>query len=197
MKFRMAERSLFAVLLRSRWWVSALIALTLGLVAAALLPDEYRVVGALSGFPFAVIAAMAAWRGRHKPSDARIEATRQAVAAMAWPAFSRLLTDAFVRDGHAVQPGAGGAADFVLERRGRRMVVAARRWKSAHTGLELLKALQAAREAAEAQDALLIALGPLTDTARPYAAQQRIAVWQAAEIAEALRNLPLGGGKAH
>jgi restriction system protein len=67
------------------------------------------------------------------------------------------------------------------------MVVAARRWKSARVGLEALRALQAAREAREAPDALLIALGELTDTARPFAARHRIAVWQAAEIAQALR----------
>jgi restriction system protein len=33
----------------------------------------------------------------------------------------------------------------------------------------------------------VIALGELTDTARPYAAQHRIAVWQAADLAYALR----------
>ena len=38
MKLRMAENSLFAILLRQRWWVSASIALAIGLVAAALLP---------------------------------------------------------------------------------------------------------------------------------------------------------------
>jgi restriction system protein len=69
--------------------------------------------------------------------------------------------------------------------------VSARRWKSARTGLETLRALQAAREAAEAHDALCIALGELTDTARPFAAAHRIAIWQANEIAQALRGVAL------
>jgi restriction system protein len=191
LKLSMAKNSLFAVLLRSPWWVSLVIAVVLGAVAAALLPAEYRGAAALSGFPFAVIAAIAAWRQWRLPGAARVQATQAAVAAMAWPAFSRLLEDAFKRDGYTVQRGQGDAVDFVLERQGRRMLVSARRWKSARTGLETLRALQAAREAAEASDALCIALGELTDTARPFAAEHRVAIWQASEIAQALRGVAL------
>jgi restriction system protein len=195
MKWRMADNSLFAILLRSPWWASALIALAVGLVAAALLPADLRVAGALSGFPFVVIAALAAWRQRQLPSAARVEAVRAAVGAMAWPAFAALLETAFARDGYRVQRAKGDAgADFVLERQGRRMHVSARRWKSAQTGLETLRALQAAREAAEedlVNDALVIALGPLSDSARAFAAEKRIAVWQAAEVAQALKGIAL------
>ena len=199
MKFKPAKNSLFAILLRSRWWVSALIALVLGLVGAALLPESLRVAGALSGLPFAVIAGMAAYKQRHQPSAARIDETHQAVATMAWPAFSALLEQAFRRDGYAVQRGRTDAVDFVLERQGRRTLVCARRWKSARTGLEALRPLQAAREASDATgpcDALYIGLGPLSDTAQPFAAEHRITVWQAAELAQALRGLPLGSGAA-
>jgi len=191
LKLPMAKNSLFAVLLRSPWWVSLAIAVVLGAVAAALLPADYRGAALLSGFPFAVIAAIAAWRQWRVPGAARVQATHTAVAAMAWPAFSSLLEDAFKRDGYTVQRGRGDAVDFVLERQGRRMLVSARRWKSARTGLETLRALQAAREAAEAPDALLIGLGDLTDTARPFAAEHRVAIWQASEIAQALRGVVL------
>ena len=195
MKFRMAKDSLFAILLRSPWWASTGIGVGIGLVAMALMPESWRVAAAVSGFPFLVIGAMAGWRQSRLPSDARVEQTQQAVAAMAWPAFAALLEQAFRRDGYSVRRGAAhDAADFVLERQGRRMWVSARRWKSARTGLETLRALQAAREAADddmPNDALCIGLGELTDTARPFAAAQRIAIWQAAELAQALRGLTL------
>jgi len=195
MKLRMAENSLFAILLRSPWWMSAAIGLAIGLLAVAVLPADWRVAAAMTGIPFFVIAAMAAWRASKLPSATRIDETQQAVAAMAWPAFAALLEQAFRRDGYAVQRGApNDAADFVLERQGRRMLVSARRWKSARTGIEILRALQAAREAAEddmPNDALCIGLGELTETARPFAAAQRIAIWQAAELAQALRGMPL------
>ena len=191
MKFQMAKNSLFAVLLRSPWWISIGIAMAIGLVAAALLPDQFKAVGALSGLPFAVVGLLAARRQWHLPSAARVAQTQQALAAMAWPAFSPLLEQAFQRDGYTVQRGKTAGVDFELERQGRRMLVSARRWKSARTGLEALRPLQAARESSEAQDALYIGLGPLSDNAVTFAAEHRIAVWQAAELAHALRGLPL------
>ena len=191
MKLQMAKNSLFAVLLRSPWWVSLSIAAVMGLAAMALLPASWRPAAVFSGFPFVVLAAMAAWKQWHVPSAARVEQTRQVVATMTWPAFRALLEDAFKGDGYSVQRGTNDAVDFVLERKGRRMVVSARRWKSARTGLETLRALQSARDAAEAPDALCIGLGPLTDTARPFAAEHRLAVWQLPEIALALRGARL------
>ena len=198
MKLRMAENSLFAILLRNPWWLSLAIAGVMALLALALLPAEWRVVGATSGLPFAVIAVMAAWRQRRLPSAARVEQVHAAASAMAWPAFADLLEQAFRRDGYAVQRRTEGAVDFVLEREGRRTLVAARRWKSARMGLDVLRALQAAREASDdaITEAVVVGLGELSDTARSFASQQRIAVWQAAELAQALRGIEVGAKPA-
>ncbi len=189
MKFQMAKNSLFAVLLRSPWWVSFGVALALALLVAALVPDAYKAVGALSALPFVVVSAIAAWRQAKLPSVAQVQATQQAVSAMAWAEFAKLLEQALTRDGYAVQRAKGDAADFDIERQGRRMLVSARRWKTARTGLEVLRALQTAREDIGVPDALYIGLGELTDNARPFAAQHRIAIWGAAELAQALRGL--------
>jgi restriction system protein len=191
MALRMAKNSLFAILLRSPWWVSLLIALALGLLSFALLPQDLRVVGAVSGLPFVVIAFLALRRQWRLPSAAKVAETHSALSALGWPAFAELLQQSFRRDGYSVEPGEGGAVDFAIERRGRRMLVCARRWKSARIGMESLRVLQVAREAAEVPDALYIGLGSLTDGARSYAAEHRVVVWQSAELAEALRGLPL------
>lgn len=191
MKFQMAKNSVFAMLLRSPWWISVAIALVMGVLGLALLPEKFGAVGAFLGLPFVVIGVLAARRQWHLPTAARIEQTHQATAGMAWPAFAALLEQAFRRDGFKVERGKTAAVDFELERKGRRMVVSARRWKSARAGLEDFRSLQAAREASEVPDALMITLGTLTDNARPFAARHGIAVWQAAELAHALRGLPL------
>ncbi len=187
----MNKNSLFAMLLRSPWWISLAVAAAVALLAGTLLPKDYRVVGALSGMPFVVISAMAARRQWNLPSAARISQTLEAVGQMSWPVFAKLLEQAFVRDGYQVLPGTARSVDFELERQGRRMLVSARRWKSARTGIDALRPLQAAREAAEVEDALHIGLGELTDNARPFAAEHRIAIWQAAELAQALRGIDL------
>lgn len=193
----MAKKSLFAVLLRSPWWVSALIAIVLGLTGFALLPETLRAGGALSGLPFLVIACIAAWRQWPLPSAARVDETRLALATMVWPAFASLLEQAFRRDGYSVQRSQAEGVDFVLERQGRSVLVSARRWKSARTGLEALRALQAARDTAGAADATYIGLGVLSDNATSFAAEHGIAIWQATELAHALRGLPLLAAKVH
>ena len=186
MKFRMAENSLFAILLRSPWWASFAIAAALAAVAAALLPAEYKVVGAMSSLPFAVIGTIAARRQWSQPSTARVEKTREALAAMSWPEFSSALDAAFRREGYSVRAGAAAPVDFELERAGRRTLVCARRWKSARTGLEALRALQAARDASDATDAIYVCVGDISENALPYAKQNRIDVWRAEELTKRL-----------
>lgn len=81
MKFKMAEKSLFAILLRAPWWVSFVVMLAVALAAGALLPDAYKTAGMLGAFPFLVIGVVAAWRQRNALSPARIdELTAQARA---------------------------------------------------------------------------------------------------------------------
>ena len=201
LKYKMAKNSLFAILLRSPWWISLLIALLLAALSFALLPAQYSVAGAISGSPFVVIAVMAARRQWRLPGAARIARTRQALTTMSWPVFAALLEQAFLRDGYTTlqpkRPSTPASIDFVLERQGRRMLVCARRWKSARTGIDALRALQTAREIqagtddGDMPDALYIALEPLSDSARPFAAAHGIAIWQADELTHALRGLPL------
>ena len=62
MKFRMAENSLFAILLRSSWWVSFLVAGGIVLLSGLLLPAQFIVYGAIVAAPFLVIGFIAAWR---------------------------------------------------------------------------------------------------------------------------------------
>ena len=63
--------------------------------------------------------------------------------------------------------------------------------KSARTGLEALRALQADRDATDSPDALYIGLGEISANARPHATEHGITIWQAAELAHLLRGLPL------
>ena len=83
MKFKMSEKSLFAVLLRSPWWISFVLVAVIALVAGALLPEQYKGVGMLGGFPFFVIGCMALWRQRNLPSPALVEKGLEKLGGMA------------------------------------------------------------------------------------------------------------------
>jgi restriction system protein len=186
LKFKMAEKSLFAVLLRKPWWVSLCVAGVMGAVAAALMPADFKVAGALSATPFAIISLMAAKRQWRAPSQGQIEQTMARIAGMNWATFAPLVQQALERDGYRVTRAHNDAFDFEIERGGRHALLAARRWKTARMGMQVLQSLHEARQARNVPDAVLICPGELTDNARPFAVQHRIAVWQGAALTRLL-----------
>lgn len=164
MKFKLNERSLFAVLLRSPWWISLLIALLISLVARALLPPDYAVVVMLGTVPFVVIAALAGWRQWRAPGGAGLDAALERAAAMNWRDFAAWVQESYARQGYSVTRLEGGAADFRLVRQGQTRLLSCRRWKAASHGVEALRALQAACEQEGAQGVYL-SLAPVSEAA--------------------------------
>ena len=187
MKFKMAEKSLFAVLLRSPWWISFALAGGFALASKALLPPQYVLFGALGGFPFVVIGVIAAWKQFSAPSTAHVEATLAQIAAMPWRDFSAAAERAFARDGYEVQRLNTSSADFLLRKSGRTTLVACKRWKAARLGIEAFEELQSARLAQQADSALCIATGEVSDKARQFALQRQIQLMGATELAQLLR----------
>lgn len=188
----MARNSLFGILLRSRWWASLLVAAALVFIGIAVTPPAYALFPLFGAVPFLVIAAIAAWKQRNRPSAARVELTTQTLAALSWSEFATRLQTALKADGCQVHPITGGAADFDLARPGAgRAVLSARRWKAAHTGVEPLQRLQSARTAAGATEAVYVTLGELSPAARAYAEANKIAVMDAESLAQLFRRQPL------
>jgi restriction system protein len=192
----MAENSLFAILLRARWWISIAIAAGLVLLSFVLLPDTFRLIGVVAGLPFIVIGAIALRRQWGRPGAAQVARIAEAAGAMAWPAFAALLESSFRRDGCTIARSSADAFDFELERpgtehAGRKVLVSARRWKAARTGIEPLRALQAVRESRGAAGAIYVCINEVSEGARRYADDKGITIWQAGEVAHALHGLPL------
>ena len=181
----MAEKSLFAMLLRSPWWLSFGIVGLIALVAGALLPREYFLVGALSGFPILVVGCIAAWRQLRAPSPAQVAQMLDAVASMPWATFADTLSAAWTRDGCTVQPLRGqGGADLGVAQGARLTLVSARRWKAATHGVEPLRELHAAMQACDAQAGVYVALhGQLSENARLFARDHGIALLQGDDVA--------------
>ena len=187
MKFRMAENSLFAVLLRSRWWISLLIAIGFVGVVQALLPTEYRLVGSMGAFPFFVIAGIAFWKQLGAPSEGEVQSLLDAASRMGWPEFEQKLRAGFARQGWQVLAGQGGA-DMVLERGGQGpRLVSARRWKAARHGEDAVQALDRAMQAQEVSHGVYVALRDLSPQAARLAKARHIEVLQGDALARLLR----------
>lgn len=186
----MSENSLFAVLLRSPWWISFVVVGLITLAAGAFLPKEYFVVGALAGFPIFVVGCMAAWKQLRAPNPAKVAEMLDAVASMPWRSFADTLATAWERAGYTVERlGTGGnnAADMRLTLGGKTTLVSAKRWKAATHGVEPLRELQAAMTAADASAGVYVAaLGQVSDNARIYARDHGIVVLQGDAVAQLL-----------
>jgi len=186
MKFEMAKNSLFAVLLRSPWWISIAIAAGVTALAKAILPAIPVAYAVFAGLPFLVIGVIAGWKQLRVPSATRVANTLEAVRAMSWTDFSSALEDAFRKDGYSVNRLDGASADFEMTKAGRTSLVACKRWKVARTGVEPLRDLHAAKDAHEANECVYVATGEITDGARKFAVEKKIRLVDGVELAKLL-----------
>lgn len=187
MKLKMAENSLFAILLRSPWWISLALAAVLSLLARLLLPERFAVAGMLGSFPFVVIAAMAASRQWRAPSASQTAQTLARLNAMKAADFAETLAATWRAQGYQVQPFKGNAADLTLTKGVEHTLVAFRRWKAAKVGIEPLRELQAAQRQAEASGSICVAGGTLSDNAQDFAKQHNMRIVGASELAALVR----------
>ena len=194
MRFKMSDKSLFAYLLRSPWWISFAIALGLALIARFILPEGYRVVAWSFTIPFVVIGSIVAWKQLRLPRTKKVAATVEAVTAMSWKEFSSVMEQAFQREGYTVTR-MDGPADFKLYKAGRTTLVSCKRWKAASHGVELLRDLENLRDAEDGQEALYVALTDVTENASRFvSSHKRIRLLQNVELTTLLR-LPNEKGK--
>ncbi len=183
MKWKIPENSLFAILQRQSWWVSALAALATFLVVQHFIPWGYALFATL---PFTVIALMVAWKQVFGPDGARVEKALEQIRGMAWEDFAQALERGYRAEGYTVRR-VDGAVDFELEKLGYLTLVCARRWKAARTGTEPLKELAAVGEKRSARACQYAVAGELTDQARAIARQKGVKLVEGAELARLVR----------
>jgi len=175
---KLPERSLFGMLMRARWWTSALVALGVFALVRLVLPDDLAFFAAL---PFGVIAVVVAWREIRQPRGERLERRLAALRALAWEEFAAALEAGYRRAGYDVKR-VGGAADFELEKDGRVSLLSARRWKAAVTGIEPLRELAAAGEKRGAAECLVAVAGDMSARARAFIAEKGLKTVEGSEL---------------
>jgi restriction system protein len=184
LKLEMNKNSLFAILLRSPWWIS--FALAGGIFAGLrlLVPPLYAAFFAL---PFLVIGCYAAWQQLRAPSAASVGKRLEAIRAMGWNDFAAAVENAFRREGYEVTKFAGEDADLELAKGGRISLVACKRWKATQTGIEPLRQLMQARRKRDAHECIHVTAGEISDNARAFAAQYNIRLLHGVELTRLLK----------
>lgn len=184
----MAPNSLFAILLRSPWWASLGLAAGLALLARLLMPDKYVVAGMLGGFPFVVIAAIAAWKQLRAPSAAQSAQALQRLNALSSRELGAAIEAALRSQGHEVRKLDAPGADLELLKGGQSTLLSWRRCKAASTGIEPLRELHAARVRQQAGVSICVVGGELSDKARSFAKEMNIRLMDMAELAQLLHS---------
>ena len=175
------ENSLFAILLRSQWWVSLLIAAALVTLLRFMMPTMYAVAAAL---PFIAVAGIVAWRQVRAPSGKRVAGALARLRSLPWNEFAAQVAAAYERQGWQVKRLDGAQADLELTRGFHTTLVACKRWKAGRTGVEPLRELDEARRARKAEECVYFAAGEITGQARAFAAQRNIRLLEGAEVAK-------------
>lgn len=178
-----SERSLFAILSRAPWWLSVLIAAALFMAVRQFMPDYAAVAATL---PFLGIAGYAGWRQSRALSPEHAGEALAALRAMSWQEFAAIMETAFRGEGYEVVVLSRSAADFELRKGGRITLASCKRWKVAQTGIEPLRELLLAKEAANAQECVFVTAGELSQNARDFAAQKDVRLLCDAELAQLL-----------
>ena len=174
MQLRIKENSLFAILLRSAWWYSALVGLVIAGLAFTALPKPFRLYGIALAIPFFAIALIVCFKRIGQPSNRQIAATSRWVESARPRDLAHALSRAYTGAGHQSTPHQGDGADLRLQRDGLITLVSVRRAKAATTNTQPLRRLAALGEQAEADALIFVALGELTSDARAFAEKHRI-----------------------
>ena len=183
MQWKIPENSIFAMLMRRSWWVSALASLVTFLLVQLFVPWAYALFCAS---PFIVITLIVAWNQAFGPNGARVAKTLESIRTMSWEDFAQALERGYKAEGYTVRR-VGGVADLELEKMGYLTLVSARRWKAARTGIEPLRELAALGEKRTARECHYVLAGVLTEQARAFATQKGVKLVEGAELARLVR----------
>jgi len=179
MKLKLHQNSLFAVLMRSPWWLSGLLAAGIFGATRLFMPIELAVFAAS---PFVVITVYVAWKQLRAPSAKRIAETLERLTAMSREEFTAALEAGWRREGYEVSR-AGAQFDLELRREGRVSLVVCRRWKAERIGVEPLRELHEAGRKREAQELIYVAAGDITAQAHAFAAENKVRLVYGDELA--------------
>lgn len=184
---KLPPNSLFAILLRSPWWFSALLVVGFVLLSRLLLSDEYWKFGAVGAFPFVITAALALKRQLKAPKVSTIQLQIETLRNMPWPGFSEKIVQSLTQQGYTIAKlESASGADFLISKQDQTIVLAAKRWKAANLGESELHQLNKAKQFHKANGAWYITVGNVSNKAVLFANKNQIELLQDALLVQRL-----------
>lgn len=180
----MSQNSLFAILLRSPWWYSALIGFVFIAISLAFFGGQYLLLGIFGAIPFFGVAGHVGYKQSKLPSQKRVSEVEAQARGMRSSQIAQKIAQSYTDARFDSEVFKGDAADLMLIRGNRTYLLCTNRFKVGNTGVEPLKQLVAAGEKAEATGYLYVALGGVSAAAKDYAEQNDVELIQASRLAQ-------------
>lgn len=168
------------------WWVSLFVAVVVYAAIRWLLPT----VGGSNAFlralgeaardkawmfaaPFVVFAGVAAVSARYRRHLLDAQSGVESLRAMSWQNFERLVGEAYRCQGYVVEEVGGsapdGGVDLVLHKKGAKVVVQCKRWRTAQVGVALIREFFGVTVAERAERGIFVTAGTFTPDAAEFA----------------------------
>lgn len=174
------------LLLKSPWWVSAILGVlvfagmrwTLPLWAGSdknlqlFVADLVR-LSPLSLLFFGLFAFASFWFGKKRRRLVDEQSSLDSLRKTSWKDFEFLVAEAYRRQGYAVEysldRGADGGVDLTLRRDGRTALVQCKQWKTTSVGVPVIREMFGLLTAQKADEVVVITSGDFTREARSFA----------------------------
>lgn len=176
----MAKQTLFQILSHQPWWLTLLVAVLIFSIMQLVFPPLAPFVA----LPFAAVAAYLAWRQLRAGPSVSVEERLAALRAMPWENFSLVVSEAYRRQGYAVETSTSAAFDFKLARNGRITLVQCRRWKVNQVGDAPVRELMAAMEKQNAYNCVCITAGAFSANAHEFARGRPVTLLAGSALAQ-------------
>ena len=168
------------------WWVSLVVAGIVFVAVRWLLPvvgSSNRVLRPLGealhdkawwfALPFVVVAGIAAFNSYYRRRLLDDQVGLETLRALSWQDFERLVGEAYRRQGYVLEEVGGaapdGGIDLLLHRRGQKVVVQCKRWKSSQVGVSLIREFYGVIAAEKAGRGIFVTTGTFTPDAVEFA----------------------------
>jgi len=183
---RRRNESFGEILLKSPWWVSAM----LGVFAFAGLRwglrawwgdnkvfQPFESVAAnfapVAALFFGLLAGLSFWLGKRRQTLVDQQTSLESLRAVPWKEFEFLVAEAYRRQGYEVNfslgKGADGGVDLVLRKSGRTSQVQCKQWNVFSVGAPVIREMFGLLTAEQADEAIIVTSGKFTSEAECFA----------------------------
>lgn len=156
-----------------------------GQIASTVMPAIWRGLATVGQYflsmTFIIGALLSAWRRRerrHLVRDVAQSASADALDAMTWSEFEKLVGEGFRMQGYTVEEigggGADGGVDLVLRRGGEKFLVQCKQWRAYRVGVDVVRQLYGVMAARGAAGGFVVTSGRYTDEAVDFAAGRNV-----------------------